>query len=271
MAHAPGIVHAPAHAGGSSWRQDQAVQVLEVEPDLAEPMPAEEREQARRAAVAATMELAPGSASAFLPPLPPGGFGFLVLEGVLACGLRLGPRLTLELLGSADLIRPGMGRTAAGEELMRVEFTAVTPARLAVLDAVFARRVARWPEVASGVVARSILRVRRLHFETAVRALPRIDERILLMLWHYAERWGRMTSDGVVLDLPLTHEQLSAIVGAQRPTVTTQLGQLERSGAVQREGRSRWVLRGDPPEELGALYEQAGLVREATVADAEQG
>jgi hypothetical protein len=68
---------------------------------------------------------------------------------------------------------------------MGVDFAALTPTRLAVLDFAFACRMARWPYVAAGVIARSVLRSRRLQYQAAVRALPRIDDRILLMLWHY--------------------------------------------------------------------------------------
>lgn len=54
------------------------------------------------------------------------------------------------------------------------------------------------------------------------------------MLWHLADRWGRVTPDGVIVPLKLTHEALGRLVGAQRPTVTLALGELVASGRVTR-------------------------------------
>ena len=60
-----------------------------------------------------------------------------------------------------------------------------------------------------------------------------------------ARRWTRVTSDGVRVRLPLTHQTLGQIVGACRPTVSLALGQLSARGEVRRQG-DEWVLRNDP-------------------------
>lgn len=234
----------------------RVVGVLDADPELAEPLDTTELPAVHRAAVARVVEAARGPFLVRLPALPPGSFGFLVLAGVQAADLRLGHRPTVELVGPGDLIRPGKGVTRGPELLIGVEFRALLPTRLAVLDRAFAERVAPWPEVAAGVVGRSVLRARRLQLQAGVRGLPRVDERISTMLWHYAERWGRMTRDGAVLDLPLTHGQLADIVGANRQTVTTQLGLLRARGEIVREGPARWRLLGSPPEALTQLDDE---------------
>jgi len=76
----------------------------------------------------------------------------------------------------------------------------------------------------------------------------RIDARLLLMMWRLADRWGRVTSDGVVVPLRLTHGWLAHLVGAQRPSVTTALGNLAGAGRVERLDDGSWLLRGDPPD-----------------------
>lgn len=43
-----------------------------------------------------------------------------------------------------------------------------------------------------------------------------------------------------------THDELSRLVGAQRPTVTTSLRELEKRGKVERRDAS-WILAGEPP------------------------
>jgi CRP-like cAMP-binding protein len=50
----------------------------------------------------------------------------------------------------------------------------------------------------------------------------------------------------VHLDLPLTHEVLSYLVAARRPSVSSALTKLAEQGRVRRNGRG-WVLTGEPP------------------------
>jgi CRP-like cAMP-binding protein len=56
--------------------------------------------------------------------------------------------------------------------------------------------------------------------------------------------------EGIVVGLPLGHQRLADVVGASRPTVTTAMGDLGRSGALSRRKSGEWVLHGTPPEEL---------------------
>ena len=97
--------------------------------------------------------------------------------------------------------------------------------------------------------------------ESAVRgyALPRIEERVEVTLWELAYRFGRVTPDGIVLDLPISHSQLADIVAAQRPSVSTAVVRLEDQGRLVRVARRTWLLRGGPPEMLVSLSRQSGL------------
>ena len=80
----------------------------------------------------------------------------------------------------------------------------------------------------------------------AIAHHPRVDARLLHLLWQLADRWGRVTPQGVSIPLRLTHELLADLVAAQRPSVTLSLQQLERQGEITREG-GRLMLIGDPP------------------------
>ena len=68
-----------------------------------------------------------------------------------------------------------------------------------------------------------------------------------MLFWHLSERWGRVTAEGVRLELPLTHEVLAELVGAQRPTVTTALSRLARRGELVRVAGRSWLLRASSP------------------------
>ena len=81
-------------------------------------------------------------------------------------------------------------------------------------------------------------RAERLATAQAISKLTRVDRRVLAFLWHLAERWGRVTSGGVLVPLTLSHRMLGQIVGARRPTVTAAVRLLVESGeVVRRDGR----------------------------------
>lgn len=94
----------------------------------------------------------------------------------------------------------------------------------------------------------------RLAMQVAVCHMRRVDQRLLLLLWMVADRWGRVRKDGVVVPLALTHQTLATLVGSHRPTVTAALKKLELQGAVEREGQSASVLKGERPEDLDRMY-----------------
>ncbi len=173
--------------------------------------------------------------------------GLLVVEGKLLKSTSLGIVTCAELLGQGDLLRPD---DEAGE-VATVPFTTrwevVEKASLAILDRDFAVRIAPWPEIVGSLLARTALRSHHqaLHFtSTRVR---RLDERLYVLLWHMADRWGYVTPDGVRLPLDLTHEQLARLVGAARPSVTAKVAVLHETGvAIRCSNGPGWLLRGPP-------------------------
>ena len=71
--------------------------------------------------------------------------------------------------------------------------------------------------------------------------MPRVEERILALLCHLANRWGHVTRDGVTLNLPITHEVLGLLIGARRPTVSLALRALTDQNLLRRRD-DLWVL-----------------------------
>jgi hypothetical protein len=83
----------------------------------------------------------------------------------------------------------------------------------------------------------------------------RVEDRILLILWHLADRWGRVSTQGVIVPLPLTHRLLARIDGAHRPSVTGAISRLTERGAIRRRADGSWLLCGEPPASLEALHQ----------------
>ena len=84
----------------------------------------------------------------------------------------------------------------------------------------------------------------------ALTQARRADVRLRTLFWHLADRWGRVTPNGIVLPLSLTHDLIAQLTGLRRPSVSLTLGELERAGEIVRVGRARWVLttpRGSSP------------------------
>ncbi len=183
------------------------------------------------------------------------GFGVLVLDGVLAANVRVSDRIAAELVGAGDLIQPPCREDA--EIACEVGWRALQPARFAVLDAAFTERVQPWPQITQVLLRRLSKRTRRQHVQRAISAQPRLEVRLALILWHLAARWGRVEPGGIRLSLPLTHQLLGRMIGAERPSVSHALARLAHSGVVNGQG-DEWHLHGDVDEHLAAMIEPAG-------------
>lgn len=176
-----------------------------------------------------------------------GGFGLLVLEGFLCRFAEVAGRESVELLGKGDMLLPWADDRAEAPVPVRSSHRVLVPAAFAVLDRQFARRVAPWPTIAETICARLVERARWLALQLALTRVRRIEDRLHVLLWHLADRWGKVRRDGtIVCSVPLTHALLAAMVGAQRPTVTSAMVCLVEEGRVSRHSEG-WVLHGEPP------------------------
>ena len=84
-----------------------------------------------------------------------------------------------------------------------------------------------------------------------------MEHRLLLAFWYFAERWARVRADGLLVRLPLTHEQLGALIGARRPSVTTALSGLAAQGLLVPGRRGEWLLTAAARDRLDGLREVA--------------
>jgi hypothetical protein len=236
------------------------VRVLDEAPELVQGLPPAVAAEARRIPVRVA-ELPPGAWTFDPAGFPPGQLGLLVLDGLLARAVRVtGAAPFTELLGAGDLLRPSTGQSSDLASVpMEARWDVLVRARVAILDRRFALAVGRWPEVSAAILDRAVERSRSLVFFLAVCHLKRVESRLLVAMWHVADRWGRVTRDGVILPLPLTHKLLASMIGAHRPSVTTALGALRQRGELERRRDGTWLLRGDPPREYEALRDAAAV------------
>lgn len=229
------------------------VVLLDEDPDLGSGIEEKDWPAARRRALAAVIEIEPPDwdADEICERATEGWLGLLVLDGIMLRRVRVGRRLSCELFGPGDVIRPWDADGEYAPLPISVDWLVLRPIRLAVLDTAFVLRVAPWPAINGRLVGRVAQRARYLALTHAVTHLPRAYARLLILFWLLAERWGKVSKDGVYVTLPVTHEVLAMLIGAQRPTVTIALQRLTRGGFLVRERRDRWLLTNKAIETLG--------------------
>jgi len=215
--------------------------LFDVDSELAESLDVSMRLAARRVATAIVVEAEPGELDlvGWLGRIGRGP-GVLVVDGVLAVNVTVGGRVASELLGAGDLLE---GTVDPDEELLSCStgWRCLQPLRLALLDAGFAKRILNWPQVTQVLLQRAERRTHSLNVQRAIASHPRLEIRLALLLMHLASRWGRVEPGGVALTMPLTHQLLGRLIGAERPSVSHALARLTRSGLLTGNG-DEWHL-----------------------------
>jgi CRP-like cAMP-binding protein len=220
--------------------------VLDADPELGAALDDDAFRVARRVFVASVHRAPRG---AWAPGAPTGRAcaGLLVLEGLITHAVEIGARRGLELLAEGDVIQPSVpadrDAAIAVEETWRV----ITPTRFAVLDADFLAVAARFPQIYVELMLRMGERTTRLAVQAAISETQGIEARVRMLLWFLAERWGKVGSSGVALDLPLPHETIGEVIGACRSSVTAAVNDLVRMGELHHPRRRIWILLGAPP------------------------
>ncbi|WP_249010165.1 Crp/Fnr family transcriptional regulator [Conexibacter sp. DBS9H8] len=241
-------------------RQSATVRLLDIDPDLGAGLDAAMFARARELLRAPVFEVGRGART--LPECDSdSAFGLLVLSGLLGRRLRVCQAHATELLGPGDILRPWDPFDSLQSVPPEVDWRSLTPVRVAILDQSVTRIIGRRHELLLAFSGRLLHRVRTGTYLRAVSNLTRVDERVLVSLWHLASRWGNVTPDGVLLPFRLTHEVLGEVVGAQRPSVTLALSRLRRLGIVERLSDGRLVLCGEAPAGPGTRIRGGELRR----------
>jgi CRP/FNR family transcriptional regulator, cyclic AMP receptor protein len=243
-------------AAGLAHRPEVA-RVFDYDPDLLAGLDAHTATMLRQRAVVRRLEAPCGPWS---PPCGEGDhtdtLGLLVLDGLVSRSICVHGRYCPELLGAGDLLRPWQP-DAAGAVDEPEAWRVLAPLTIGVLDERFTALLRRWPSIIVTLLARSTQRARALAFQRAIAQIRQAETRLLTLFWHLADRWGRMTAQGVVLPLPLTHELLGQLACLHRPTTSTALQRLVRAGEIARRADRGWVLLGEPPAHDAMRDEQS--------------
>ena len=84
----------------------------------------------------------------------------------------------------------------------------------------------------------------RLHSERIINLEYRsVRERLISFLLTTGRRFGKQTSSGILLDVPLRHQDIASSISATRETASRELAVLERQSLIMRDKQSMITIR----------------------------
>lgn len=101
----------------------------------------------------------------------------------------------------------------------------------------FEELVLKHPTVGLQVIKTLSERISWLTTRVGNLAVTNIEDRLYRVLSNVAKEHGAQSAKGVVIQFPLTHEDLSFLTGAHRVTVTRAMKALKETGKIVLEGR----------------------------------
>jgi CRP-like cAMP-binding protein len=192
----------------------------------------------------ARMRTFPAKAAVYLPADVADSV-FLLAEGRMKlCSLTPdGKEAILAFIEAGELF----GELALVGESVREEYAQTVVASTVVLlpRDELESLLAESPQLTLGVTKLIGLRRRRIERRLKTLLFRSNRERLIHLLLELAEQYGQATPEGILLGVPLSHQDLASVIGATRETVTVLLGELQWERMVK-VSRQRLVLRDLP-------------------------
>jgi|tagenome__1003787_1003787.scaffolds.fasta_scaffold20914848_2 CRP/FNR family cyclic AMP-dependent transcriptional regulator len=238
---------APADDTWNPRRDTEAL--LDLDPELGALVRGERVERARRDLQVQLRAIprGPFDAGALLTRSA-ADIGVLIVSGVVMRQTDIHREPSGELLGPGDLVRPTPRDAPVDSFQGDTQWLALTPLKVAPIGTPVTVTLCRYPEVLVTLMERVEARARRLTVTQGISQLTGVELRLETLLWHLADRWGKVTPGGVLLPLDLSHRMLGILVGARRPTVSTAAALLAAQGRVSRLADGTWFLPNAEPE-----------------------
>jgi CRP/FNR family cyclic AMP-dependent transcriptional regulator len=223
------------------------IPLVTVLPEITALIPASERQLAEQVLHLPRLQVHGEMADALIGT--PTAFDFIVADGVVLKQTRYAGRTSLELLGPGDVLAPPLTPSRQLEARATSSYQAHGQVSLAVIEDRFRTAARRWPQLSDVLYDRLARQTHRASMHLAVLHIANAEGRVMALFCDLAERFGHVTSDGIMIDVDLTHELIGQLIGSRRPTVSIALEELSTSGTLTRTNNNRWML--NAPSLLG--------------------
>jgi 5-methyltetrahydrofolate--homocysteine methyltransferase len=159
-----------------------------------------------------------------------------------------GKTYTFGFAGPGDIL-------GASEFLLAKEYDSMAEAAedtdvIAIAAIDFEQQVSLNPTLAPIVMRNLAERVRTMTSQVRGLGFLDVQQRLKQRLIDLAQEYGIPTSEGIRIDLNITHEEIGELVAANRVTITAYLNEFKRRGYLWKDGRSLVIM---APEHMEIL------------------
>lgn len=167
---------------------------------------------------------------------------FLILKGrvKLVQHTHDGRQVTLRYMTAGDTAGIVAVLEKAVYPASAVAAVAVTALRWNGRD--FATLLDRYPAIAKNVIPFLVARVHEVQEQVRELATERVERRVARVLIRLVRQSGKKTAEGVLIDMPLTRQDMAEMTGTTLYSVSRILSAWETQGVV-RVGRKKVVVR----------------------------
>lgn len=231
--------------GASELVLSGRVRLLDADPELGARLEGDELDQARKYAMLPAVRLDEGrwNIQQLRDARGVRGevYGFVLTEGTITIDASFAGRRAARVLAPNELIL----LEGWHNDTLPVQWgwTVLEPTTIAVLDERLEVIARHWPSLMTALVIRGADQTRHAVLQQAISQLPRVEDRLLALMWSLADSRGIVRADGIHVPLSLTHETLAQMIGARRPTVSLGLKALSEQGVLSADGDGWLVAR----------------------------
>lgn len=108
--------------------------------------------------------------------------------------------------------------------------------------AVFYRHMSRYPLFYKNILGILGQMLQQTFSIIGSLVFKEVSQRLVDFLLHEAQNSGLATTKGISVTVDLTIEQLAAVIGSSRQTVSTIINQMLKAGTLSRSGRKKYLI-----------------------------
>ena len=99
-----------------------------------------------------------------------------------------------------------------------------------------------YPDIIFDITSELCRRLERLEGMIQQLGLGEATQRVIAVLWEFAQQYGEQTDSGTLISLPLSREDLANYIGVTRETISRKLNQMQAEGILRLIGNRKVLV-----------------------------